>query len=225
MFEKLSPTIAAILAIPDGKKMDDPTREGSEKYPLFLEGMTTQAFEGFLVWVYRVEWDCGLDSDSDEAAAERETALADLLKLSDIEVHPRKEISNISLDDISRMGIHVYWILVRGKERFDIEVRRTANVEPYMGRDPTWQCENHSLCLKVWRKLWWTKIGRKLLHPDYPLTSDDILWEVKRLKQKGLTEACRNDMARQILIKEVTFCDERVVPAVAQAIVAYHKSL
>lgn len=136
-----------------------------------------------------------------------------------------KKISNISLDDISRMGIHVYWILVRGKERFDIEVRRTANVEPYMGRDPTWQCENHSLCLKVWRKLWWTKIGRKLLHPDYPLTSDDILWEVKRLKQKGLTEACRNDMARQILIKEVTFCDERVVPAVAQAIVAYHKSL
>jgi hypothetical protein len=53
MLEKLSPDIAGILAIPDGKSSDDPTREGSINYPLHFQGVNKQEWEDFLFWLYR----------------------------------------------------------------------------------------------------------------------------------------------------------------------------
>ena len=51
---KLSPDMASILAIPDGKNPSDPGREGTEQWPLLVPGLTVQEFEDFLVWMYRV---------------------------------------------------------------------------------------------------------------------------------------------------------------------------
>jgi hypothetical protein len=137
----------------------------------------------------------------------------------------RRKISDFTEQDIARVGLKVYTLLVKGRECIDIEIRRTANVEPEMETDPSWKCTNHELCLKTWKRIWWNIIGRKMLHPDYPMTTAEILYEIQQLKVKGLTIQCRDDMARHIYREEITFFDARVVPAVADAIIAYHRSL
>jgi hypothetical protein len=38
----------AIFMIPDGKALDDPTREGTEQLPVLLAGITTEEFDDFL---------------------------------------------------------------------------------------------------------------------------------------------------------------------------------
>lgn len=50
---KLSAVMEEIFGIPDGKKADDPTREGSESFPLYLDGVENQEWDDFLAWVYR----------------------------------------------------------------------------------------------------------------------------------------------------------------------------
>jgi hypothetical protein len=53
MLMKLSEVMRVILTIPDGKAHDDPTREGSRLYPLFLPGTNAEEFNDFLQWLYR----------------------------------------------------------------------------------------------------------------------------------------------------------------------------
>ncbi|KAJ7843028.1 hypothetical protein B0H13DRAFT_2364926 [Mycena leptocephala] len=74
---KVSEVMEAILAIPDGKTADDPDREGTEKLPLFLDGINRQEFNDFLGgYLYRLEWTVEDD--------EKERVYATLLKLSDL---------------------------------------------------------------------------------------------------------------------------------------------
>lgn len=134
------------------------------------------------------------------------------------------KLSDLADTDLNRIGIQVYSILVRGKERMEIEMRRTANVEPALAADPDWQCQKHAVCVAVWKQLWWDKIGRKLLHPDRPITTDAILAEAKKLVHKDMNEKCRQDILRQ-MESNVVFVDKRVIAGVAAAIVAYHKTL
>ncbi|KAJ7857828.1 hypothetical protein B0H14DRAFT_2578188 [Mycena olivaceomarginata] len=77
MFEQLSGMMQSILSIPDGKAADDPTREGSEAYPLLLSGVTELEFNDFLLWLYRLGWESLNNTD------ERERIFTHLLKLSD----------------------------------------------------------------------------------------------------------------------------------------------
>ncbi|KAJ7732947.1 hypothetical protein DFH07DRAFT_780787 [Mycena maculata] len=258
MLTKLSPDMGGILAIPDGKFDDDPTREGTEQFPLLLPGLSIQEFEDLLYWVYRVEWKA-LDD------AEKERVCTNLLKVSDLwqievgrayaidalqtiylppsrrlelagkySIHHWVEgavaeifsgkLTDLSEDDLSRIGLKVYSILVKGMHRMEIEMRRTANVEPAMTLDPDWQCKNHSVCIAAWKRLWWDRIGRKLLHPDSPIKTDAILAEVKKLTHKDLNDNCRKDMVREIETN-VEFVDKRVIAGVGAAIITYNKNL
>ncbi|KAF8145502.1 hypothetical protein K438DRAFT_1991792 [Mycena galopus ATCC 62051] len=76
LLTKLSSIMNSILTIPDGKAPDDPTREGTLMYPLFLPGTKAEEFNDFLFWIYRTEWE-SLDSQN-----ERERICTHLLKLS-----------------------------------------------------------------------------------------------------------------------------------------------
>ncbi|KAJ6477788.1 hypothetical protein C8R45DRAFT_1102070 [Mycena sanguinolenta] len=136
----------------------------------------------------------------------------------------RKKLVDLSDLDIARIGAKVYSILAKGMERMDIEMRRTANVEPPMTTDPDWTCTKHTVCIATWKRLWWDKIGRKLLHPDNPIKTAQILDEVKKLAHKDLNDQCRMDMVRAIE-HTIVFVDERVVAGVAASIVAYHQTL
>ncbi|KAJ7793222.1 hypothetical protein B0H14DRAFT_2623114 [Mycena olivaceomarginata] len=113
--------------------------------------------------------------------------------------------------DLARMGVKVYSIVAKGMERLHIEIKRTANVEPPMTLDPDWQCTKHNMCIATWKQLWWDRIGRKLLQPDTPIKTTEILAEVKRLSNKDLNEKCRLDM--------------RVIAGVVNSVIEYHKNL
>ncbi|KAF8217541.1 hypothetical protein K438DRAFT_1530080, partial [Mycena galopus ATCC 62051] len=160
LLTKLSSIMNSILTIPDGKALDDPTRERTWMYPLFLPGTKPEEFNDFLFWIYRTEWE-SLDSQS-----ERERICTHLLKLShlwDI------ALSNLTDWDVRAIGWKVYSIVAKAKEKLEEETRRTAFVPPRMAADPSWECKAHASCLAIWPKLWVDRIGRPLLHADAPM--------------------------------------------------------
>jgi hypothetical protein len=109
-------------------------------------------------------------------------------------------------------------------ERLHIEIKRTANVEPPMTLDLDWQCTKHNMCIATWKRLWWDRIGCKLLQLDTPIKTTEILAEVKRLSNKDLNEKCCLDMVRDIE-HAVVFVDQRVIAGVVNSIIEYHKNL
>ncbi|KAF8209155.1 hypothetical protein K438DRAFT_1518217, partial [Mycena galopus ATCC 62051] len=157
---KLSPIIAQILAIPNGKEAGDPTQEGTEGFPLHFAGLKVQEFEDFLFWMYKSEWKPITDVEI------KERVFINLLKLSSMW---EMELSDLDDLDITRIDVKTYSIIAKGMAQMDIEMRRTANVEPPMTTDANWECKKHSACIATWKRLWWDKIGRKLLHPDRPM--------------------------------------------------------
>ncbi|KAJ7733822.1 hypothetical protein B0H14DRAFT_2243099, partial [Mycena olivaceomarginata] len=168
LLTQLSPNLAEILSIPHG-----PVEEGTELFPLHIAGLAVQEFEDFLLWVYRVEWSPMINLE------ERERVLTNLLKVCSLWEITGK-LADLNDLDLARMGVKVYSIVAKGMERLHIEIKRTANVEPPMTLDPDWQCTKHNMCIATWKRLWWDRIGRKLLQPDTPIKTTEILAEVKR---------------------------------------------
>ncbi|KAJ6530281.1 hypothetical protein B0H19DRAFT_1082669 [Mycena capillaripes] len=94
MLMKLSDVMRSILSIPDNKALDDPTREGTSLYPLYLPGTNAEEFNDFLLWLYRAYVVlCGVTAYADwensewnsfSADPDRERIFAHLLKLSDM---------------------------------------------------------------------------------------------------------------------------------------------
>ncbi|KAJ7496441.1 hypothetical protein FB451DRAFT_1385846 [Mycena latifolia] len=263
MLEKLSEVMKSILSIPDGKVPTDPTREGTELYPLLIPDTTVVEFDDFLQWLYRAEWEALASHPED-----RERICTHLLKLADkweIEVGKQyaitalqnmalspsrrlhlagrftitdwvepavreildKKLTDLTENDVAAIGLTVYSKFVKAKEMLDAEIRRTALVAPAMGKDPAWECHNHPSCLAVWPKLWFDKIGKKLLHPTTPIKLNQIRAEVQKdetLNHPGLSDNCRLDMVL-LVAHNLTFADEQIVPACAESIVKYYKSL
>ncbi|KAJ7149102.1 hypothetical protein C8R46DRAFT_1044373 [Mycena filopes] len=79
MLTRLSEVMGSILSIPQAKALNDPTREGTENYPLFLPGTSVEEFNDFLYWLYRAEWEpFGGDNNA------KERICTHLLKVSDM---------------------------------------------------------------------------------------------------------------------------------------------
>ncbi|KAJ7158388.1 hypothetical protein C8R43DRAFT_1124984 [Mycena crocata] len=136
----------------------------------------------------------------------------------------KTKLSMLSAVDLERITLKGYCILVQGMERMETEIRRTANVEPLMLADPDWRCKKHTVCAAAWKRMWWDRIGRKLLHPDTPIKTHEIITEVKKFAHKDLDETCKDDMVREIEAN-IVFVDQRVVAGVVAAMLAYHNSL
>ncbi|KAJ7707182.1 hypothetical protein B0H16DRAFT_1481646 [Mycena metata] len=79
MLKTLSSVIGDILTIPDGKEKNDPTREGTLRFPLWLPGTNASEFEDFLRWLYRAAWE-GFGDNLEE----RHRIFTHLLKLADM---------------------------------------------------------------------------------------------------------------------------------------------
>ncbi|KAJ7433763.1 hypothetical protein FB451DRAFT_1195939, partial [Mycena latifolia] len=235
MLVKLSPDMGSILRYPGWQK-DWRSNRGDREVALASAGLTVQEFEDFLTWVYRADQKTasGLRCPTTKGANVFTTNLLKVSDLWQIEVgRPTRlsgyqifdgRISDLSLIDIGRIGTKVYSVLVNGMERMEMEIRRTANVEPPLTADPDWQCQKHAMCAAAWKQLWWDKLGRKLLHPDHPIKTDAILAEAKKMVHKDLNERCRQDVLQQ-MERNIVFVDKRVIAAVAAAIVDYHKTL
>ncbi|KAK7027076.1 hypothetical protein R3P38DRAFT_2527283 [Favolaschia claudopus] len=93
MLTKLSKVTEEILTIPDNKRSDDPNREGTSLYPLFIPGTNAQEFNDFLFWLYLTEWE-SLGDD-----VEKERMCTHLLKLADMwEIAAAKKYAIHALD-------------------------------------------------------------------------------------------------------------------------------
>ncbi|KAJ7716600.1 hypothetical protein B0H16DRAFT_1741127 [Mycena metata] len=79
MLKTLSNVIGDILTIPDGKEKNDPAREGTLRFPLWLPGTNASEFEDFLRWLYRAAWE-----DFGDNFEERHRIFTHLLKLADM---------------------------------------------------------------------------------------------------------------------------------------------
>lgn len=136
-------------------------------------------------------------------------------------------LTKLTDDDLKAIGLKVFSMLVKAKELLDVETRRTALVPPAMGKDPAWECQDHASCLAVWPKIWFERIGKKLLHATTPLKLSQIRAEVSKyetLMYPGLSDHCRFDM--YILITtSIQFPDEQIIPACAAGVARYYKSL
>jgi hypothetical protein len=128
--------------------------------------------------------------------------------------------------DVGAMGLKVYSILTKAKEKLEEETRRTAFVPPQMAADPSWECETHGSCLAVWPKLWFDQIGRELLHANKPMKLKEIREKVKKdnmFRHPQLSEPCRLDMVSEVA--RIEFADQGIIAGCTDAIVRYYKSL
>ncbi|KAK7016174.1 hypothetical protein R3P38DRAFT_3204025 [Favolaschia claudopus] len=153
----------------------------TEAYPLFLPGTTVSEFDDLLQWIYRAEWQA---LGNDDIERERIFKVLDGIPLPPsrrIQLGGRfsinkwinsgvadiftSRVTQLQEVDVQAMGWPVYMILVKAQEKIDDEARRTAFVPPAMSNDPSWQCSNHSACLRTWPKIWFDKIGRRSCIP------------------------------------------------------------
>ncbi|KAJ7732234.1 hypothetical protein DFH07DRAFT_686055, partial [Mycena maculata] len=149
---RLSDVMNDIFGIPDGKLATDPLREGSELYPLYLEGVEKQEWEDFLAWVYRAEfvpvksdvhrerlylsllklsarWEISsgvayaIDAlEKLNLPAVRQLELARMYTLGDwvqpaVKVILASPLSKLGDGELSQLGLKVYSLLVRAKEK------------------------------------------------------------------------------------------------------------
>jgi hypothetical protein len=136
------------------------------------------------------------------------------------------KLVHLSDGDVCAMGWKVYSILAKAFEKLEEETRRTAFVPPMMGKDPSYECKNHSSCLSVWPKLWFDKIGRNLLHAIAPIRLNEIHAKVandETFRHSGLSEPCRVDMVSYCA--NLGFADEGIIVYTTEQIVNYQKSL
>ncbi|KAJ7633056.1 hypothetical protein FB45DRAFT_1019219 [Roridomyces roridus] len=253
---RLAPNFfGGILSIPDGKEPGDPTREGTELFPLLLEGVDIQRFEDFLAWNYHSVPKTVLDdpfqkrrffmnllaiSDMWQIDTGRDTAITELEKMALSPVERLElavkysvphwvdeavkdifaaKVTSLKDEDIARLDCKVYSVLVKGAFMIETEIRRTAQVEPATERDPDWRCMDHAKCCATWKRVWWEVIGRKLLHPDIPISTDDIHWEVKKIHHKDISPQCMKDMVTEI--ESIVFVDKRIIAGVIEAILEF----
>ncbi|KAJ7140651.1 hypothetical protein C8R44DRAFT_866357 [Mycena epipterygia] len=208
---KSSEIMEAILSIPDDKTTDDPSREGSEKYPLYIEGVMREEFDDLLGgFLYHLEYEIIADAD-------KERVYTNLLKQSDkFIMNAGKKYAIKNLEDIylppacrlkpaGKFGIPqwveptVKYILnhklteLTAEDLALIGLGTHSKPSPPMIQDPSWDCPDHKSCDTTWKRLWRKEIGWKLLHPIFPMKPDEILWTVQKFRDAGLYEKCRDD--------------------------------
>ncbi|KAF8218005.1 hypothetical protein K438DRAFT_1952865 [Mycena galopus ATCC 62051] len=135
MLEELSDVMNSIFSIPNNKALGDPTREGSEKYPLYIPGTSVTEFDDFLMWLYRTQW-IPLGSDSEE----HERICKNLLKLAHKwEIEPAKTHAIATLEtmvippsrhlQLARRFSISHWVEPAVKEIFEQRITALTNFD------------------------------------------------------------------------------------------------
>ncbi|KAJ7202110.1 hypothetical protein GGX14DRAFT_399681 [Mycena pura] len=134
------------------------------------------------------------------------------------------KLADLTSDDLDRIGYWVFVLLVKGKECMATELQRTASVAPKID-DHDWSCKKPDACAETFKRLWWEKVGRRLLHPVVPMKTFAIRWEVRTWKHADLNVACCDHMVQKMELKEIEFPDEKIIDGVVQAISNYYLAL
>lgn len=109
------------------------------------------------------------------------------------------KISGLSSIDIQKIGLPAFSVLTKVKEAINEERQIIAYHAPGVDSLPIGEECNElthgNVCLRVWKKEWWSKIGRGILQPvpmfalDFP---DDVVEAVQKLHLPEVTPACRH---------------------------------
>jgi hypothetical protein len=151
-------------------------------------------------------------------------AVSDLLPMT---------LQTLTADHANQIGFTTYIMLCKAKEALEHEQKLMAHFAPPMGEFSQSYgeciCQSHPKCRKAWRELWWKRVGKRLLHPDNPMATEEGVEFVTSMDWGSeITECCKQDMIEAIrggaaFRKESTSAD--IVKTVVDAVVAFNKSL
>ncbi|KAJ6470481.1 hypothetical protein C8R45DRAFT_1078494 [Mycena sanguinolenta] len=235
----LSDVMRSILAIPDGKAHDDPMREGTVDYPLYLPGTNTQEFNDFLLWMYRNAWEPLGGSDS-----ERERICTNLLKLSHLwEIEGAKAHAVAALEQMNLAPSHRLalarqftisaWVKPAVTEILDSKLRNLTDSDVL---SIGWK--EYSILAKA-KEILEEETRRTAFVP--PPMDKDPSWECKTHSSCLLVwpKLWFDRIGRELLhantplklkhiygkCAKIKFADEGVITGCAEAIIKYHNSL
>ncbi|EDR02117.1 uncharacterized protein LACBIDRAFT_332676 [Laccaria bicolor S238N-H82] len=164
ILQKLSPVFNDLLTIPHAV-IAEATPQGTEENPIRLHGIKQEAFDDFLMWIYKITWTQPTDPGR---------VYINLLKVCQMwQIDEEEEANNL--------GVKVYSIIAKACEMLECERKLTTAYPPPMTFDPSWECETHqAVCILIWRDFWWKKVAKQLLHPVKPLAFCDVAEFVER---------------------------------------------
>jgi hypothetical protein len=97
-------------------------------------------------------------------------------------------LSEMSADDAGCVGAYVVRLLASTRENLDLHRRALAfNTPPascYM------ECPSEGYCTNAWSRVWWHSFGRRVLHPENPLTPREALAELQGARTEGMCTEC-----------------------------------
>ncbi|KII84559.1 hypothetical protein PLICRDRAFT_179379 [Plicaturopsis crispa FD-325 SS-3] len=112
----------------------------------------------------------------------------------------RRRISDLSLEDISSIGIPTFIILSQISEEMQSERKLVARMAPPMC-DPHTSCDDHARCAKEWEEAWWNQIAPIILHPN-PMYELSFAWGAEQvvsiLRLPRMTPGCKEAMLQMI---------------------------
>ena len=137
-------------------------------------------------------------------------------------------LGNITASDAECLGLQVYTIIAKARERLEIEHRSIGVVAPGLSLMPSVECSlaKHSICKDVWAQLWWNKVAYRVLHPTNPLDLSALFDYVTGLPDpQGLHPQCKAMFLEQIVETGTLGVKDLVIEAAVVAIQAYFNLL
>jgi hypothetical protein len=99
-----------------------------------------------------------------------------------------KPLSELSADDAGCIGANVVRLLASTREGLDLHRRGLAfNAPPATCR---MECPDENQCTNTWGRVWWHSFGRRVLHPDNPLSPHEALAGLQGIKVEGMCVEC-----------------------------------
>ncbi len=118
------------------------------------------------------------------------------------------------------LGFPVYVVLARCREALESERRLVALIPLDISNEllyrPLEGCTDHHQCSRVWKSVWWERIGKMILHPNALLGWDfrDVKRKLKGIEFNGMNDGCRDTAIKEVLASRALDIDEAYIDEV-----------
>jgi hypothetical protein len=137
---------------------------------------------------------------------------------------------SLSAENATQIGFHTYIMLCKTKEALEYERKLAVHCVPPMDFVQSYRCISHDKCRRTWKEIWWKRVGKKLLHPDNPLSYSDGPDFVANMDwgSADISPCCKEDMietVRQAMGFGGDSVEADITKTAVDAVIAFHKSL
>ncbi|KAF4596843.1 hypothetical protein EYR40_007468 [Pleurotus pulmonarius] len=124
--------------------------------------------------------------------------------------------------DIELMGARVISIIIKAKEVVDEQRKTLAAFPPPLSDAPSWGCETHASCHRVWRDTWWKVIAKAILHPKFPRPLTDCIGLIVETPYIGMSAQCKQEAILSITEQGNFSVEEEIRRRALDSILSYH---